>query len=97
MQITDQWLMDNRTKAGAWTRAQLAVIGVDWPPVHGWKQKVIGQVISESPASAFVSAADIRSKRTKKNDAKKQRISDELDLLIFEQNRDRMDSTRWRA
>ena len=97
MQITDQWLMDNRTKAGAWTRAQLAVIGVDWPPVHGWKQKVIGQVISESTASAFVSAADIRSKRTKKNDAKKQRISDELDLLIFEQNRDRMYSTRWRA
>jgi hypothetical protein len=96
MQITDQWLMDNRTKAGAWTRAQLAVIGIDWPPYHGWKQKVIGQVISEQTASAFVSAANLRSKRTKKNDAKKQRISDELDLLIVEQNRDRMDFSRWR-
>jgi hypothetical protein len=95
MQITDQWLMDNRTRAGAWTKAQLALIGVDWPPIHGWKQKVIGQVISENTANEFVSAVDLRSKRTQKKDAKKQRISDELDRLIAAQNADKFDFNRW--
>jgi hypothetical protein len=30
-----------KTVRGGWTRAQLAVWGVPWPPPKGWKKKLI--------------------------------------------------------
>jgi len=53
IEITEQWLMDNRTERGAWTRAQLKIIGVGWPPTNGWKKRVIGTLISDIEAKAF--------------------------------------------
>lgn len=95
MKITDEWLMQNRTRAGAWTRAQLEVIGIKWPPRHGWKHQVIGKDLSDAEVARFISAANIRAKRTQKNDEKQATIDQELDRLIAEQNRDRIDFRRW--
>lgn len=55
--ITDQWLMDNRTDGGGWTREQLAVLGVSWPPKSGWKDRVIGTQIPYETAELFCVAA----------------------------------------
>lgn len=35
-----------RTKKGGFTRAQLSLLGVDWPPTRGWKASLIGTEIT---------------------------------------------------
>lgn len=47
MRITNEWLIANRTKAGGYTKRQLALLGVEWPPRTGWKRAVIGREIND--------------------------------------------------
>jgi hypothetical protein len=54
--ITDIWLIEHQSKAGAWTADQLAAIGVAWPPAHGWKHRVIGLEISDDARARFEQA-----------------------------------------
>lgn len=36
------WLIDSlQTERGGWTRADLAKLGVEWPPPRGWKKRLI--------------------------------------------------------
>lgn len=53
MIITNDYLEQNKTPKGAWTKKQLAAIGVNWPPKKGWKKRVIGNEITEEQASKF--------------------------------------------
>lgn len=34
-------LKDGVSPNGAWNKAQLAVLGVPWPPLKGWKDKLV--------------------------------------------------------
>lgn len=52
--VTAGWIHAHKTKNGAWTRAQLAALGVNWPPKHGWIGRVIGMEITEAQRVAFV-------------------------------------------
>lgn len=52
--VTEELLALGRSAAGGWTKAQLALLGVPWPPVTGWKSKVIGSVLTEGDAATFV-------------------------------------------
>ena len=61
--VTREFIMSGRSPNGAWTRAQLALIGVPWPPVNGWISGVIGTRLSQSDASLF-----LLNRRTRKND-----------------------------
>ena len=54
MKITAQWIHAHKTVNGAWTRRQLAAIGVEWPPERGWIGRVIGHPITEEQRIAFV-------------------------------------------
>lgn len=65
MIITRQWLMDNRTENGAWTRAQLSVLGMSWPPSSGWIDELIGREISEDVARQFADARSVRGKQSR--------------------------------
>lgn len=55
--MTDEMLDDAKTAGGAWTRAQLSVIGVEWPPRRGWRQWVVGKDYPEETIARFKSAA----------------------------------------
>jgi hypothetical protein len=55
--ITEDLIEQNRTPAGAWNRPQLEALGVGRPPKKGWKDRVIGQTISEENLQAFVRGA----------------------------------------
>lgn len=46
MTITREWLLSIRTHKGGWTKAQLAALGISWPPPKGWQQTLIGREIS---------------------------------------------------
>lgn len=54
IEITDEMIEQGKSKAGGWTRFQLGLLGVSWPPRHGWRQRAIGQAISDGAATAFL-------------------------------------------
>lgn len=67
MKITNKFLNDNKTENGAWTKAQLKSIGVDWPPQKGWKKKILGSEISEETSIFFVAIKNILAKPNRKD------------------------------
>jgi len=58
MKITKRFLMDNRTKSGAWTAEQLRIIGVKWPPVKGWQGRMVGKELTGAEVAEFILAKD---------------------------------------
>lgn len=62
--ISKTWLDANKTRNGAWTRAQLAALGVPWAEASGWRRRLIGEVISDEQARAFEEAVSIRAKKS---------------------------------
>lgn len=54
MEITEQLIRDGASKRNGWNRAQLKIIGVEWPPAHGWIAKTVGQSISKEQADEFI-------------------------------------------
>lgn len=54
MIITNELINAAKTEKGGWTKAQLMVIGINWPPSKGWKETVLGLEISEEKARLFV-------------------------------------------
>ena len=54
MKLTKKFINDHRTKSGAWTREQLRIIGVSWPPVKGWQSLVDGKEITGAQKAEFI-------------------------------------------
>ncbi len=52
--LTHAMIDAGRTPAGAWNRKQLAVLGVTWPPRHGWKQTIVGKEYTNEDLSEFM-------------------------------------------
>lgn len=53
--VSKEWVLENRTKRGAWTKAQLACLEVSWPPKKGWLLEVIGIPLLEEAKIKFES------------------------------------------
>jgi hypothetical protein len=51
--VTKEWLRKHATIHGAWTRAQLAVLGVAWPPPKGWQRDIAGTSIGITDKKLF--------------------------------------------
>lgn len=64
VKVTREFIMAARTERGAWRAAQLEIIGVAWPPEHGWIDRVCGNEISDQDAESFVLLAAKTSKRS---------------------------------
>lgn len=62
MVVTKDFILAYKTDRGAWTRAQLSLLGVDWPPRAGWMQRVVGMELNDSDAEAFMIARNSSSK-----------------------------------
>lgn len=65
--ITNDWLMQHRTKKGGWTKRQFEILWLKWPMKKGWKKFVIGQHLTCDQQIAFEQAA-ITECKTKKPD-----------------------------
>ena len=61
--VTQEWIEKFNSKDGAWTLDQLEQIGVSWPPLKGWKQRVEGMLISEERRARFEMQLDIKARR----------------------------------
>jgi hypothetical protein len=56
MKVTREFIMDNRTLRGAWTRLQIQALGIVWPPRQGWIEDVIGRDLTEDQVHQFVNS-----------------------------------------
>jgi ribonuclease HI len=53
MIVTNEWLRNNRTPNGGYSRKQVELLGFTWPLDKGWKEKIIGKEISEDVVNKF--------------------------------------------
>lgn len=60
--ITLTWdmIQDASTLNGAWTLAQLQILGIKWPPKKGWLKNLIGKQVTHEQWERFVKASEIR-------------------------------------
>lgn len=75
--ITNEWLMQHRTKNGGWTKAQAEILYIKYPFVRGWKKRVDGLEISDQTKSEFEQSAIVTCK------TKKPLINIERELLAL--------------
>lgn len=76
MKITQELIESGQSGNGGWTREQLELIGVQWPPKHGWRQRVQGMEIPEADAQKFVAMRGMTLKRQKRLHREHGRFSD---------------------
>lgn len=53
MQVTREFIMAHRTVRGAWTKVQIEALGLRWPPLQGWIDRVVGQELTDAQAKQF--------------------------------------------
>lgn len=54
--VTVKLIAAGRSTRGGWTRAQLALLGVPWPPSPGWQNAALGRLIPRLDAERFVAS-----------------------------------------
>ncbi|TDN70023.1 hypothetical protein [Paraburkholderia sp. BL10I2N1] len=57
MKITDEWIRANATRNGGYTKKQLELLDVNWPPIVGWKGEISGREIDDALADQFEAIA----------------------------------------
>ena len=53
-QLLDGLLDRGASDKGSWNKAQLLAIGVAWPPLYGWKHRMIGTELRQSQIDEFL-------------------------------------------
>ena len=79
--LTQQMADDARTEAGGYTRAQVEVLGLAFPPKKGWLRAFIGKPMPLDQWQRFVEAANVRA--TKKKNKAAQTSADQTTTPIF--------------
>lgn len=54
------------SERGGWTRAQLEILGIEWPPMSGWNKRLIGTELDDLDAEAFLSLRGVEGKCRRK-------------------------------
>jgi hypothetical protein len=65
MIITNEFL-DSHRCSGGYTKAQLAVFGIAWPPLKGWKETIVDKEWPDEIAKAYIKARSEFTKGTHK-------------------------------
>lgn len=69
MEITAEFLSNGASAANGYTRRQIELLGLCWPPSKGWKNAIIGTEISDQNADEFLCLSGSGSRRTKRLDS----------------------------
>ena len=57
MRLTEEMLAQGASGKSGYSRKQLAIFGIDWPPVRGWKKELLDREVSEEAFAEFVQLA----------------------------------------
>jgi hypothetical protein len=52
--VTEELLEAGKSANGGWSKEQLALLGVAWPPASGWKNGIVGHRMPKASADKFV-------------------------------------------
>ena len=52
--ITQELINQGKSARGGWSRAQLLLLGISWPPKNGWRKEVHGLHITLDAAAKFI-------------------------------------------
>lgn len=58
MEITDDFLAAGASSQGGFSRQQVELLGITWPPQRGWKKTIIGNSIPDEIAEEFISLSN---------------------------------------
>lgn len=58
MRLTAEDIEAGRSSNGGWSRAQVELLGVEWPLVSGWKKALIGKEVPDNAYQRFVAFKD---------------------------------------
>lgn len=64
--ITKEFFLENATENGAWTSAQVKILGLKFPLESGWQEKLIGTKITQDQAKEFAKNKNVFVKRKKR-------------------------------
>lgn len=56
--VTREMIDAGMSVKGAWSRDQLEMIGVEWPPKQGWIARTLGRRLPGSTVAAFIELKD---------------------------------------
>lgn len=54
IKITQEFIDSGKSHAGGWSREQLRILGVSWPPEAGWRERIEGTEILTLEAEKFI-------------------------------------------
>jgi hypothetical protein len=57
VKLTDEWMRAHATRNGGYSKKQLELIGVAWPPITGWRKEISGREIDAAAAEEFAAIA----------------------------------------
>lgn len=67
MVVTKEFIESGASDSGGWSKAQLACLGISWPPKQGWKSQLIGVSISDESSRRFLDLKKSTGEITVKN------------------------------
>lgn len=81
------WMIDNAANNGCgYTRQQLQAVGIEWPPVKGWKRRLVGKSV---PLSGYYTFCKIGKKKPGV-DRPLEIVAHELALCVWSENGSRL-------
>jgi hypothetical protein len=81
-EITDELLERGKSRSGGWSRFQLGLLGVGWPPAPGWRQRIIGLYIPDAVAAAFVGSKAARLPKVKSAERRRRTAEAEQQQIV---------------
>jgi len=70
--ITEETISLAQSSKGGFTKAALAALGVSWPPLAGWRQRIIGDFIIQERVNSL---PVLRNKKEKKKSREWKRLN----------------------
>lgn len=52
--LTKELIKNGASLKGGYTKAQLNILGIDWPPPNGWLKSLIGKSISDADYNKYI-------------------------------------------
>lgn len=83
VEITEQIFEAGKSVNGSWSGKQLKQFGVRYPLPHGWRQKLIGQLIPQENVDKFLALKDRHIKRVKQKNLPKVKLDGPLTNLTM--------------
>lgn len=67
VQVTQDLIRRGESGVGGWNRRQIELLGILWPPKHGWRRRVEGKLIPQADAEQFVALRGVTKKMVKRH------------------------------